>query len=105
MESIDLGGGRLHFDRTSKLARLELVLLLHKAAHHFASFQVRFSVQITGVNVADAVRVARLEQQDVRGHRLVVGQVDDVANADVLPQHFLVTLQISMEKKEKQMFS
>lgn len=98
VKAIDLGGRCVHLDPARELALHERVLLLGEPADNLPPLEVRLPVQVARVNVAHAVRIARLEQQDVRRDGFVVGQMDQVTHAHILPQDLLVALGFTVEK-------
>ena len=51
-----------------------------ESSRHFALLKVRLSVQVLGVDVAQAVLVRRPKHEDVRGDHLVAGEVNKIAH-------------------------
>lgn len=59
---------------------------VEEAADHLSLLQVGLSVQRGGLDVTQAVGVARAEQEHVGGQDLVAAQPDEVSNPDLLPE-------------------
>jgi hypothetical protein len=102
MESINLRCRRIDFQHAVELEGIEVVEFVVKSPHDLASFQTRFAVEITSVDVADALRLRRSKQEDVSWHCLVVGEMDDVADTQIPPCSLHVSLRLAAKRRERE---
>lgn len=63
--------------------------------------EVGLAVQVAGVDVAHSVGVGAPQQEHVGGDHLVVGQVHQVADAQVAPEQPLVAPGIAATQRQK----
>ena len=87
VEPVDLGGGRVALQLGAQLQWVERSILRHlQSTWDLPLLQIRLSVKILSVDVAETRGIAAVKKKDVCGDLLVVGQVHDVPDPHLLPQ-------------------
>lgn len=85
VEGVQVGRRRLGIDHEAGMLDVLLRVDVGRALEGLSDFEIGLSVQVLGLDVADAVRVSSRQDRNVCRHLLVVAEEHDVSDLELLP--------------------
>lgn len=65
---------------------------VQKTTDHLPLLEISLAVEIARVEQGKTLGITAAKQEDVSWHNLIVGQMDEVADLDVLPRYLCVAI-------------